>query len=144
MDGVCRLAEMRDRRGEVESVRTSSSLRRLHSSQPPSHLFFIRFTATSLLFAYSGRAPAPHCMAERGVLGGSVPCQSQSQTVPKEPSPTTLRGVYVRAEPRERGKRGGGQREEGEKLIGEMVGEVRKGSAHCSGSHRQGAHRSRP
>lgn len=38
-------------------------------------------------------------MADKGVLGGSVPCQSQSQTVPKDPSPTNLSGVYDRVEP---------------------------------------------
>ncbi len=42
-------------------------------------------------------------MADKGVLGGSVPCQSQSQTVPKDPSPTNLSGVYDRVEPGERG-----------------------------------------
>ena len=42
-------------------------------------------------------------MADKGVLGGSVPCQSQSQTVPKDPSPTSLSGVYDRVEPANRG-----------------------------------------
>ena len=78
--------------------RTSSSLSFLHSSQPPSHRFFILLRATRRLLAYSGRAPGPHCMAERGVFGGKVPCQSHNHTVPNEPSPTTLRGVYVRVD----------------------------------------------
>lgn len=38
-------------------------------------------------------------MDDNGVLGGSVPCQSQSQTVPNEPSPRTLSGVYDLVEP---------------------------------------------
>lgn len=75
---------------------TSSSFNRRHSSHPPSHFFFILLTATSLFPAHSGRAPAPHCIGDNGVLGGSVPCQSQSHTVPNEPSPTTLRGVQDR------------------------------------------------
>ena len=32
------------------------------------------------------------------LLGGSGPCQSQSQTVPKEPSPKALMGVNERTE----------------------------------------------
>ena len=39
-------------------------------------------------------------MADRGVLGGRVPCQSHNHTVPNDPSPTTLRGVYVRVDAR--------------------------------------------
>lgn len=65
---------------------------------PPSHLLFIRLTATNRLPTHSGLAPAPHCIGERGVLGGSVPCQSHNHTVPKEPSPSTLRGVYERVD----------------------------------------------
>lgn len=56
-------------------------------------------TATKRFPAQSGLAPAPHCIGDKGVFGGSVPCQSQSQTVPNEPSPRTLRGVYERVEP---------------------------------------------
>lgn len=84
--------------------RTSSSLSFLHSSQPPSQRFFILLTATSRLLAYSGRAPGPHCIADSGVLGGKLPCQSHNHTVPNEPSPTTLRGVYVRVDARRRKK----------------------------------------
>jgi hypothetical protein len=50
------------------------------------------------MFAYSGRAPTTACMVDMGVLGGSGPCQSQSQTVPKEPSPKALTGVKERIE----------------------------------------------
>ena len=38
-------------------------------------------------------------MGESGVHGGKVPCQSQRRTVPKEPSPNVLIGVYEREEP---------------------------------------------
>ena len=79
-------------------MHTSISLSFLHSSQPPSHLFFMRLTATRRIFAYSGRVPATDCIAAIGVLGGRGPCQSQSQTVPKEPSPTALMGVNERFE----------------------------------------------
>lgn len=77
---------------------TSSSLSFLHSSQPPSHFFFILLTATSRFPTHSGLAPAPHCIGDKGVLGGSVPCQSHNQTVPNDPSPSTLRGLYERVE----------------------------------------------
>lgn len=91
--------EMRGEREGEGGKRTSSSLSLLHSSQPPSHLFFILFTATRRFPAHSGRAPPPHCIGERGVLGGRSPCQSQRRTVPKEPSPSILIGVYERCEP---------------------------------------------
>ena len=58
----------------------------------------MRLTATRRIFAYSGRVPAADCIAAIGVLGGRGPCQSQSQTVPKEPSPTALMGVKERLE----------------------------------------------
>ncbi len=79
-------------------MRTSISLSFLHSSQPPSHLFFMRLTATRCIFAYSGFVRATDCIADIGVLAGRGPCQSQSQTVPKEPSPTALMGVNERVE----------------------------------------------
>ena len=44
-------------------------------------------------------------MADRGVFGGRVPCQSHNHTVPNDPSPTTLRGVYVRVDAKRRGKK---------------------------------------
>src|SRR5258708_7099267 len=78
-------------------ARTSSSLSFLHSSQP-SHFLFMRLTATRCIFAYSGRAPTTDCIFDTGLLGGSAPCQSQSQTVPKEPSPKALMGVKERTE----------------------------------------------
>src|SRR6266581_7518629 len=93
---------IRDGEGRTEEERgwahTSSSLSLLHSSQPPSHFFFMRLTATRRVFAYSGREPTTDCMVDMGVLGGSGPCQSQSQTVPKEPSPKALTGVKERIE----------------------------------------------
>jgi len=51
-------------------------------------------------------------MGESGVHGGKVPCQSQRRTVPKEPSPNVLIGVYERGEP-VRVKKGNGCRERG-------------------------------
>jgi hypothetical protein len=97
------MTEMEARRyyqdGGHGEKRTSSSLSFLHSSQPPSHFFFMILIATSLFPAHSGLAPAPHCMGDRGVLGGSVPCQSHNKTVPNEPSPKTLSGVYDLVEP---------------------------------------------
>jgi hypothetical protein len=60
------------------------------------------------------------CMVDTGVLEGNAPCQSQSQTVPKEPSPNPLMGVKERTETGgksdgvdqdERGEQGKGQRE---------------------------------
>jgi hypothetical protein len=72
---------------------TWSSFRFSHSCQPD-HCFFMRLTATKRRPAYSGRALALRCMADSGVFGGSGPCQSQSSTVPNEPSPTFLIGVY--------------------------------------------------
>jgi len=44
-------------------------------------------------------------MADRGVLGGKVPCQSHNHTVPNDPSPTTLRGVYVRVDAKKKRKK---------------------------------------
>ena len=61
-------------------------------------LFFMRLMATRRIFAYSGHEPTTDCMVDMGVLGGSGPCQSQSQTVPKEPSPKALTGVKERIE----------------------------------------------
>jgi hypothetical protein len=58
----------------------------------------MRLTATSCIFAYSGRVPTTDCIFDTGLLGGSAPCQSQSQTVPKEPSPKALTGVNERTE----------------------------------------------
>ena len=58
----------------------------------------MRLTATSCIFAYSGRVPTTDCIFDTGLLGGSAPCQSQSQTVPKEPSPKALTGVKERTE----------------------------------------------
>ncbi len=66
---------------------TTSSPNVLACFHPPSHIRFILFSATNLLPAHSGRAPAPHCIAERRVPDRTGECQSQSQTVPKEPSP---------------------------------------------------------
>ena len=78
-------------------ARTSSSLSFLHSSQP-SHFLFMHLTATRRIFAYSGRVPTTVCIADTGVLGGRGPCQSQSQTVPKDPSPKALMGVKERTD----------------------------------------------
>ena len=58
----------------------------------------MRLTATRRVFAYSGREPTTDCMVDMGVLGGNAPCQSQSQTVAKEPSPSTLMGMKERIE----------------------------------------------
>lgn len=44
-------------------------------------------------------------MGDSGVLGGKFECQSASQTVPNDPSPTTLMGVYERSEPGSEKKR---------------------------------------
>ena len=79
-------------------ARTSSSLSLLHSFQPSSHLLLMRLTATRRLLAYSGRVPTMDCIVDMGVLGGRGPCQSQSQTVAKEPSPKALMGVKERIE----------------------------------------------
>lgn len=79
-------------------LRTSSSFRLLHSSQPPSHRFFILLRATKRFPAHSGLAPAPHCIGDSGVFGGRGECQSTSHTVPNEPSPTTLIKEYDRSE----------------------------------------------
>ena len=91
---------IREGRTEEERgwARTLSSLSLLHSSQPPSHLFFMRLTATRRIFAYSGREPTTVCIVDMGVLGGSGPCQSQSQTVLKAPLLKAWMGVKERSE----------------------------------------------
>jgi hypothetical protein len=63
----------------------------------------MRLTATRRIFAYSGLAPTTDCIVETGVLGGRGPCQSQSKTVPKDPSPKVLIGVNERKEAVRRG-----------------------------------------
>lgn len=73
---------------------TLSSLSFMHSSQPPSNAFFMRLMATSLLPRYSGRLDGPGGRLPGGMYRGE--CQSASQTVPKEPSPTSLRTVQCR------------------------------------------------
>ena len=53
------------------------------------------------IFAYSSQVLVMDCIGAIGVLGvgpGRGPCQSQSQTVPKEPSPMSLMGVKERFE----------------------------------------------
>ena len=75
----------------------------------------MRLTATRRVFAYSGREPTTDCMVDMGVLGGNAPCQSQSQTVPKDPSPKALMGVKERIEAAGKGQCGRGNgRESGE------------------------------
>src|SRR5712675_268668 len=76
-----------------ENGQTSSSLSFLHSSQLPVSFLFMRLTVTRRIFAYSGRVPTTDRIAEIDGLGGSGPCQPQSQTVLKEPSPSVLMGV---------------------------------------------------
>lgn len=99
-DGAERLENECETSGSREtSARTSISLSVLHSSQPPSHWRFMRLSATRRRPAHSGRTRGLHCMGERGVLGGRSECQSQSHTVPNEPSPTFLRVVQERWEP---------------------------------------------
>lgn len=79
---------------------TLSSLSLRHSSQPPSNAFFMRLIATTCLPRYSGRVRGPLMVVPGGNSRGE--CQSASQTVPNEPSPTSLSMVN------ERGADGGG------------------------------------
>jgi len=75
---------------------TTNSPSLLASLQPPSQTRFILLTATSRFPVQSGRAPAPHCIADKTVVGASSDFQSHSHTVPKEPSPTSLMAEYSR------------------------------------------------
>ena len=54
----------------------------------------MRLMATSLLPRYSGRLDGPGGRLPGGMYSGE--CQSASQTVPNEPSPTSLRTVQCR------------------------------------------------
>jgi hypothetical protein len=56
------------------------------------------FDGHELHICISGQQLTTACIFDAGLLGGSTPCQSQSQAIPKEPLSKALMGVNERSE----------------------------------------------